>query len=87
MKIDFLHSLPQILNLAKKPEHLICGDFNNLINNELDNISGNPHGEKEVAAFNDFVLDNNLTDSWRSLHPFEKDFSWIRTCVGNNDNT
>ena len=59
------------------------------MDNNLDNIAGNPHGEKEIAAFRDFVLDNELTDCWRHLHPGEKDFSWSRVSnrVVNNINS
>ena len=63
---------------------LLCGDFNNLINNTLDNISGKPHGPNEIKAFNEFVDYLDLTDTFRFINPTAKEYSWIRFLKSNN---
>lgn len=55
---------------------IICGDFNCVLDNNLDIISGRKHNAKDVELFNKTVIDSNLNDVWRLSHAEEKDFTW-----------
>ena len=84
-RINFLEQLTNYLNpMLNDNGTILCGDFNNLINNNLDNINGACHSAKEVAAFNKLINDFDLIDTWRSQHPYSKEYSWIRI-FRNND--
>ena len=65
--------------------NLICGDFNNLVDNNIDNIHGAPHPKKDVKAFNLFINNLNLIDTWRFQHPKIRDYSWIRIIRNKNN--
>lgn len=84
-RVEFLEQLPLIINpILSEDCILFCGDFNNLVDNALDNINGSDHQVNEISAFNKFINNLDLIDSWRSQHPYVKDFSWIRM-FRNND--
>jgi exonuclease III len=57
---------------------VLVGDFNCVVNNTYDIISGRPHKKVEVDHFNDFIQRLCIVDVWRSLHSNEKDFTWNR---------
>ena len=83
---SFLEQLPDFLSpFDENHINLICGDFNNLLDNNMDNIHGAPHPTKNVNSFNLFKTNLNLTDTWRFQFPKTRDFSWIRICK-NKDN-
>ena len=85
-RVDFLEQLPLIINPILNDDCLLfCGDFNNLLDNTLDNISGSDHLDNEISAFNKFKDNLDLIDSWRSCYPYVKDFSWIRMFKNNQD--
>jgi exodeoxyribonuclease-3 len=77
-KILFFRALEDYLEDISNGNLLLFGDFNCVMHNELDNISGRPHNQAEVAAFNESINALNLTDVWRSFHPEEKEFTWSR---------
>ena len=56
----------------------VCGDFNTVLNNSMDIISGAPHELEEVNLFNSFLKSFNLYDIWRWFNPQTKDFTWNR---------
>ena len=57
---------------------MIClGDFN-IAYSDTDVVSGNPHASDIRQGFNTFVRTIGFVDSWRMLHPSEKDFTWSR---------
>lgn len=58
---------------------VLMGDFNCVLNNKSDIISGYPHSKNEVEAFNNVVKSLGLTDTWRSFHINEHDYSWSKT--------
>jgi len=55
---------------------IVCGDFNCVISNELDIISGGKHNPQEVELLNEIVLNCELNDMWRVSHPQDKEYSW-----------
>ena len=66
------------LNLQNDTNILFCGDMNMVMNNTLDNISGENHSQNEVCALNNFVNTFNLIDIWRFKNPEKRDYSWAR---------
>ena len=58
-------------------DKLIClGDFNAVIDNNLDIISGLKHKKEVVNSFVYNIERLELTDCWREDNPGIKDFSW-----------
>ena len=61
----FLHNLYEHINTLNSVYQIVCGDFNCVLDNELDIISGDQHNTRDVNKFNDFVLKSELNDVWR----------------------
>ena len=55
---------------------LVAGDFNMLLHNQLDLITGKPHDAVIVQKFNDFLCSADLFDVWRMYHGDRKEFTW-----------
>ena len=76
-KTIFFKYLRTFLNaLDPDTKTIICGDFNTVLDNKLDIISGLPHNKKDIDNFNLILNKYDLIDSWRSLNPQTKDFTW-----------
>ena len=81
-KVVFYNKLSNILN--KLPSRtvdeniIVCGDFNSVLNNSLDIISGAPHDIGEIDLFASFLSQFNLIDVWRNINKNIKDFTWFR---------
>jgi exonuclease III len=75
---DFFKDLTGIINETDIQHKIICGDFNCVLNNELDIISGEPHHKYLVENVNNFVENTGLTDSWRLFNAETKEYSWAR---------
>ena len=81
-KTDFFISIKRLVNNYVSNDssyYLLLGDFNSVLNNDLDIISGNKHSEKDVNNFNKLVNDLLLIDIWRELNPKRKEFTWSRS--------
>ena len=52
------------------------GDFNSVINNDLDIVSGNPHCTLDVQRFRQTMSRLNVIDVWRVLHADQKAYTW-----------
>ena len=77
-RIAFLTDLPDLSQFYLPHYHVIFnGDYNMLTSN-VENISGLHHSPVEIASFNTFIDNYNLTDTWRLKHPDKKEYSWIR---------
>ena len=48
------------------------GDFNSVMNNNEDIISGNKHNIKEVQAFNQLVVNIDARDIWKLQNKEER---------------
>ena len=59
-------------------ELIVCGDFNCVLDNDLDIISGNKHNNRDVEFFQEVITTHSLNDTWRLFHSDEKEFSWSR---------
>ena len=80
-KVKFYESLYNCMNIASQKDYdtiFISGDFNSVINNALDNISGAPHDAGETDLFKTFINNFDLCDTWRMFNPKTKDFTWHR---------
>ena len=75
---SFFLDLAELIVNTDTPRKIVCGDFNCVLNNELDVISGNPHHAQAVHKFNSFLDTTELTDIWRLFHPDRKEYSWSR---------
>ena len=72
---NFLESLNNELNI------IITGDFNTVLNNDLDIISGLPHDIEEIKLFTNLLFDFDLVDTWRALNSDKKDFTWRKSLI------
>ena len=81
-KIVFFQYAYDIIKSVKNEyndDPLICmGDFNCVLSNELDIISGEPHPSVHIKEFNDFLIGLNLYDVWRLKNEQCKEHSWRR---------
>ena len=77
-KVKFMNKLYHVLSLTVTDNIIIGGDFNLVLNNELDIISGKPHDRQLVKMFNNFINSFSLVDTWRLLHDRRKEFTWSR---------
>ena len=69
----------KINNLVKNIDadyKCVLGDFNTVIDNNFDIISGEKHSERVVNEFQNMVSECNLIDTWRIFHANEKEYSW-----------
>ena len=68
----------QTLLIQLDGEIIACGDFNCVLDNELDIVNGGPHRPADVEMFNNMVSSCALSDEWRLSNPTEMNFSWSR---------
>ena len=80
-KKDFLMTLNGVItdNFQAIDNFCIAGDFNIVLQNDLDIISGNRHNPSIVSAFQDLTYQLNVFDVWRSFHPTSREFTWSRS--------
>ena len=61
----------------QQQKHLfLVGDFNCVMNNSLDVISGHPHSVDAVKCLNQATQDLELIDVWRKHNKTEKNYTW-----------
>ena len=86
-RMQFLDDLPDLLQgFPSDVLAIFCGDFN-MVTSQDDVISGNPHSEKEISGFNNFINYCKLQDSLKIKNPFCKEYSWSRFYNKPNCNT
>ena len=71
-KGTFLYNLYEHINTLNTVYQTVCGDFNCVLDNELDIISGDQHNARDVNQLNDFVLKSELNDAWRLFSAEQK---------------
>jgi exonuclease III len=64
-KRNFFSSLQKHLDLLDSNDIIVCGDFNCVLDNSKDIVSGDVHPVNDVANFNSLVTDTELNDTWR----------------------
>ena len=77
-KERFINKLYFVVSLNNNDNIIVASDFNLVIDNKLDIISGEPHNRHHVKLFNNFINSSSLIDTWRLLHEDRKDFTWSR---------
>jgi exonuclease III len=77
-KITFFKDLENTIMKYDLHNVIMMGDFNSVLNNKQDIISGNPHNTLEIKHFVNMVSTLRLHDCWRIIHPDEKDFTFNR---------
>ena len=77
--MNFLNNLKPIVEEMEADMKIVCGDFNTVMCNDLDIISGDKKPASLVKAFNDFTEECALYDIWRIFNPETKEYSWSRT--------
>ena len=75
---SFLEELNEIITNLDGNNLIVCNDFNMIYNNNLDNIAGAPHSNREGGNFLNFLKVLELGDSWRFLNDNAKEFTWFR---------
>ena len=75
-KLDLLQEIMQEIAKGKNTRVIMCGDFNMVLNQQLDAAAGTINGADSAVRvnprFNDFFEQHELTDAWRAFHPEEK---------------
>ena len=57
---------------------VVVGDFNSVMRNALDMVSGRTHSTEEVIKFGHAITELNPTDLWRIFHEEEREYTWCR---------
>ena len=81
-RIEFYNRLPTTINRyldeVQLARTIFLGDFNCVVDNNKDIISGDPHPVEVVKSFNTFILDTELNDIWRIDNPHDSEYTWSR---------
>ena len=77
-KQNFFNMLYAAYNSTNPTNLIFAGDFNSIMDNTLDIISGENHAEKEIRAFNNWVNYCELIDIWRKKKPKQKRFHMVK---------
>ncbi len=78
-KLDFLGQVENQVNLVEQGDGIIiAGDFNMVLDNKLDIISGHPHDSRIVTSFDSMLSSLDVYDIWRLLHSEEKRYTWCK---------
>ena len=79
---DFIEKTKEVVNELDADLKVICGDFNTVLSNENDIISGEKHPTSLVESFNNFIHETDLKDIWRIFNPELKEYTWSRKSKG-----
>ena len=77
-KITFFDQLETVVKGIQNDNVCICGDFNAVLNNDADVISGEFCDKRIVECFNSFLSNCDLMDTWRMMNHDSREFSWSR---------
>ena len=75
---EFFIQLENIVSLCDSDFKIVCGDFNTVLDNKLDIVSGEKHANSLVNAFNDLTHDCDIHDVWRVFNSDTKEYTWSR---------
>ena len=76
-KLNFIKELQKhIEEVPSSHKLVVSADFNMVLSNRLDIISGCPHDSKIVSVFNGLLCKTDLYDIWRIYNPTCEEFSW-----------
>ena len=77
-KPAFFQQVNQEIDKLENKKYILNGDFNTVVDNELDIISGGKHDIKDVELFKTFRENNDLIDLWRFTHGDTKEYTWAK---------
>ena len=77
-KAHYFRTIKHTLKDYSEKDIILLGDFNCVLSNELDNISGQPHCTQQIKAFKEMISENALIDLWRNFHGETKEYTWCR---------
>ena len=77
--LTFMNNFSDVLSDIDYTNLVICGDFNSVLSNDLDIVSGERHSDTSVSNFINFVNSNSLCDSFRLHNNDSKEYTW--SCV------
>jgi len=77
-KNTFFEKTIDVINNLRVDDLILCGDFNCVLNNNMDIISGEKHAAGMVEKFNDVLNRCDLQDVWRLFHLDEKEYTWSK---------
>ena len=63
-KLNFINKLYSTFQSVSADHLVFCGDFNIVLDNNIDIVSGNPHDSETVQSFKNWTLNCDLTDTW-----------------------
>ena len=74
---SLFEKLDTYINEFEDKNFIIGGDFNTVLNHELDKKHGISETHKKCRSFlNNFINTNELSDIWRIQHPNKKQYTW-----------
>ena len=83
INVSFFQNLGTLLedNLEEGFEQnaIVLGDMN-VAKCDIDVLSGAPHSDAIRQSFSYFIEKMHLIDAYRNVNPFEKTFTWRKTC-------
>ena len=74
----FFNDLKTYISKITNENIIVCGDFNCVLNNTLDIVSGGKHNDTDVALFQRTIEELSLIDHWRICHGQAKEYTWSR---------
>lgn len=80
-KIAFFKKLKEIVckNVDQdKYDIILGGDFNAVLDNSMDNISGKDFNNGIIKAISAVLIECGLVDSWRKINNHVREFTWKR---------
>ena len=79
---DFWKSIQEHVSHSPNPKpNVVLGDFN-LIEDALDRLPCKMDDHRATTALRTFKTSNKLIDGWRTSHPEEKGYTWMRESDG-----
>ena len=75
---DFFKGIQRCFDGNTTGGKIVCGDFNCVLDNDLDIVSGDPHSLRDVDLFKTMIVETELNDLWRLSHEGEREFTWSR---------
>ena len=75
---EFFISLFELIQKYKSTELMIMGDFNMVLNAQLDRMDGKQYSPKSLTVLKEIMESFELADIWRLCNPNEKTYSWFR---------
>ena len=80
--LTFMNNFSDVLSDLDYINLVVCGDFNSVMSNDLDIVSGERHSDTSVSNFRNFVNANSLSDSFRLHNIDSKEYTWSRVIKG-----